>query len=145
MSFQWLTMRISEERDRREREAMIIARLPRAIDQLFKALELCVTNYTEVFGQEAAGIQLDGAKIRVAVMDHADGEWQPRCKVEVGAIPSLPGFHIERPGIDALIIEVGLLPGDKMFFRDREVDQFLTMDELTRRILDRAFFPKLRE
>jgi hypothetical protein len=41
------------------------------------------------------------------------------------------------------MIEVGLLPGDKLFFRDH--DEFLTMEELTRRILDRAFFPKLGE
>jgi hypothetical protein len=41
------------------------------------------------------------------------------------------------------MIEVGLLPGDKLFYRDQ--DQFVTMEELTRRILDRALFPKLGE
>ena len=55
---------------------------------------------------------------------------------------SLPGFRIERGG-EPLMIEVGLLPGDKLFYRDK--DEFLTMEELTRRILDRAFFPKLGE
>jgi len=39
------------------------------------------------------------------------------------------------------MIEVGLLPGDKLFYRDQ--DEFITGEELTRRILDRALFPKL--
>jgi hypothetical protein len=40
-----------------------------------------------------------------------------------------------------LDIELGLLPGDKMYYKDG--DKFLTMEELTRRILDRSLFPKL--
>jgi hypothetical protein len=63
-------------------------------------------------------------------------------KVEVSIIPSLPGFRIERGG-EPLMIEVGLLPGDKLFCRDQ--DQFITMEEPTRRIPDRALFPKLGE
>jgi hypothetical protein len=37
-----------------------------------------------------------------------------------------------------------MLPGDKLFFRDREKDQYVSMEEVTHRALDRAFFPKLR-
>ena len=36
MSFQWLQMRITEEKDRRAREAQILERLPRALDELHK-------------------------------------------------------------------------------------------------------------
>jgi hypothetical protein len=42
-----------------------------------------------------------------------------------------------------LEIVVGLLPGDMLFYRDG--DKYLTMEELTRRILDQALFPKLAE
>ena len=63
----------------------------------------------------------------------------PGAKIEMSIIASLPGFRIERGG-EPLMIEVGLLPGDKLFYRDQ--DQFLTMEELTRRILDRALFPQ---
>jgi hypothetical protein len=78
------------------------------------------------------------------VREEKDGQWQPRGKVEITAIPTLPGFQIER-GSGPLVIEVGMLPGDRIFYRDQELDQYLTMEELTRRILDRALFPKLRE
>jgi hypothetical protein len=40
---------------------------------------------------------------------------------------------------------VGVLPSDKLYYRDCEQDKYLTMEELTRRILDRVLFPKLRE
>jgi hypothetical protein len=58
----------------------------------------------------------------------------------VSALAKPPSLHIDRSG-DVLDIEVGLLPGDKVFYKDGE--EFLTMEELTRRILDRALFPKL--
>jgi hypothetical protein len=32
-----------------------------------------------------------------------------------------------------------------VFFRDRVLDKYLNMEDLTRRILDRALFPKLGE
>jgi hypothetical protein len=62
--------------------------------------------------------------------------------VDVTVAPALPGFRIERGG-EPLEIVVGILPGDKLFYRDG--DQYLTMEELTRRILDKALFPKLGE
>ena len=61
-------------------------------------------------------------------------------------VPTLPGIQIDNGnGGDPLLIEIGLLPGDKLFFRDRAQDQYVTMEDLTRRILDREFFPKLGE
>ena len=85
---------------------------------------------------------MQASKIRLTVREEQEGKWQQRAKVEMSIVASLPGFRIDRGG-DPLMIEVGLLPGDKLFFRDQ--DQFVTMEELTRRILDRALFPKLGE
>ena len=85
---------------------------------------------------------MQGSKIRITIRDEQDGKWQQRTKIEMSIVSSLPGFRIDRGG-EPLMIEVGLLPGDKMFYRDK--DEFLTMEEMTRRILDRAFFPKLGE
>ena len=36
-----------------------------------------------------------------------------------------------------------MLPGDRVFYKYGE--QFLTMEQLTKLILDRVFFPKLAE
>jgi hypothetical protein len=142
MSFQWFQLRVQEEQERREREAQILARLPRALEEAHRHLAGCVEAYADAFGPESADIHLQASKIRITVREEQEGKWQQRAKVEVSMIPSLPGFRIERGG-EPLMIEVGLLPGDKLFFRDQ--DEFLTMEELTRRILDRAFFPKLGE
>jgi hypothetical protein len=142
MSFQWLQMRVQEEQERREREAQILARLPRALEETYRHLTECVEAYAEAFGPESADIHLQASKIRITIRDEQEGKWQQRAKVEITVTPSLPGFRIERGG-EPLMIEVGLLPGDKLFYRDQ--DQFITMEELTRRILDRAFFPKLGE
>ena len=142
MGFQWLGMRIQEEQERRQREAQILARLPRALEEAHRHLAGCIEAYMEAFGPESADIHLQASKIRITVRDEQDGKWQQRAKIEVSIIASLPGFRIERGG-EPLMIEVGLLPGDKLFYRDQ--DEFLTMEELTRRTLDRAFFPKLGE
>ena len=144
MSFQWLQMRITEEKDRRAREAQILERLPRALEELHKYVSDCVENYIQAFGMQAADTTLLANKIRVVVREEHDGKWQPRGKVEISMVTALPGFQIEREG-GPLVIEVGMLPGDRMFYRDQELDQYLTMEELTRRILDRTLFPKLRE
>ncbi len=145
MSFQWLTMRITEERERREREAQIHERLPRALDELHRALAECVESYTNAFGAEAAELQLEGSRFRVLVRDELEGQWQQGAQVEIDVVTNLPGFQINREGGEPLLIEVGMLPGDKLFYRDREQDQYVSMDELTHRALDRALFPKLRE
>ena len=142
MSFQWLQMRISEEKDRRQREAQILERLPRVLDEVHRSLKLCVENYLEAFGPEAIEIYLQGQKLRITVREEQDAKWVNTAKVEIATLPKLPGLHIDRSG-DRLDITIGLLPGDKIFYKDGE--QFLTMEELTRRILDRAMFPKLGE
>jgi len=142
MSFQWLQMRVQEEQERREREAQILARLPRALEETYRHLAACVEAYAGAFGPESADIHLQASKVRITIREEQDGKWQQRAKVEMSVVTSLPGFRIDRGG-EPLMIEVGLLPGDKLFYRDQ--DQFVTMEELTRRILDRALFPKLGE
>lgn len=142
MSFQWLQMRITEEQDRRQREARILACLPRVLDEVHRALLVCVDEYLAAFGPEAVEINCQNQKIRVTVREEQDAKWEKAAKVEVSVAPKLPGLHIDRNG-SALDIEVGLLPGEKIFYKDAE--EFLTMEELTRRILDRSLFPKLGE
>jgi len=144
MGFQWLQMRIQEERERREREAHILESLPRTLDEVHQAVVECVKTYTEAFGAESANVALLPSKIRVTLLDQRDGRWQTSSKVEVGIVTSVPGLQIDRGDL-SMVIEVGLLPGEKVYYRDREQDKYLTMEELTRRILDRAFFPRLQE
>jgi hypothetical protein len=143
MTFEWLQLRILEEKDRRQREAEILERLPRTLQDLHSALVDCVADFTAVFGPEAADIVLLQAKIVVTVREKHDAGWQESSKVEVSLIPSIPGYQIDRGEI-SMVIEVGLLPGESVFYRDREQDKYLTMEELTRRIVDRSFFPKLQ-
>jgi hypothetical protein len=143
MSFEWLQLRIQEEKDRRQREAEILVRLPRTLQELHGALTDCIKSYTAVFGAEAADIVLLPAKIVVTVREQRGAGWHETSKVEVSLIPSIPGYRIEH-GEVSLVLEVGLLPGESVFYRDREQDKYLTMEELTRRIVDRAFFPKLQ-
>ena len=140
MSFQWLQMRITEEQDRRHREAQILERLPRVLDEVHRALVVCVDAYVAAFGAEAVEISYQSQKIRVTVREEQDAKWEKVGKVEVTTFPKLPGLHIDRNG-SALDIEVGVLPGDKIFYKDAE--EFLTTEELTRRILDLLLFPKL--
>lgn len=144
MSFQWLQMRIQEERDRREREALILENLPRTLEEVHRDLLGCVENYTSAFGPESADVVLLPTKIKVTVRDRRDGRWQTASNVEIGIVPAIPGLQIDR-GEVSTVVEVGLLPGNKIFYRDREQDKYLNAEELTRRILDRAFFPKLPE
>jgi len=143
MSFEWLTMRIQEEKDRRQREAEILERLPLTLEELHGHLADCIRTYTLVFGAEAAESVSMPAKIEVTVRELRDGKWQPSSKVQVSMVPAIPGYQIDH-GEVSTIVEVGLLPGGKVFYRDREQDKYLTIEELTRRILDRAFFPKLQ-
>ena len=144
MSFQWLQMRVQEEKERRQREALILERLPRALEEVHRHLVACVEDYTNAFGPEAADIHMLASRIKITVREQMEGKWQQCSKIEVSIVPTVPGFQIDRGEI-SLVMEVGMLPGDKLFYRDREQDQYLTMEELTRRILDRAFFPKLQE
>jgi len=142
MSFQWLNMRITEESERREREANTLEKMPQALEEIRGALQACVDAYTGIFGPETADLDLTGQRIRVTMREQQDGRWQQRAKVDVTVVPALPGFRIERGG-DPLDIIVGILPGEKLYYRDG--DEYITMEELTRRILDKALFPKLGE
>jgi hypothetical protein len=144
MGFQWLEMRIGEESDRRTKEAIILDRLPQLLKELHDALAGCIASYTGSFGTESAEITLQPSRIHIAVREEQDGKWRQTAKVDITTVPSIPGFQIER-GTEPLIVEIGILPGDKAFYRDRQLDKYLGMDELTRRILDRALFPRLSE
>lgn len=139
-------MRISEESDRRKREAKIMQRLPLALEEVRAALALCIEDYQNAFGSDAAEIYTGSGKVRITVRSEQEGKWQQSSRVEIATVPAIPGFQIDRgTGGEPLLIEVGILPGEKLYFRDRVQDQYVTMEELTRRILDRAFFPNLSE
>jgi hypothetical protein len=144
MAFQWLQMRIQEERERRELQARQLERLPDAVQEIHDLLAECVKSYTENFGANSADIVMFPNRIKVTVREMRDGTWQNLSKVEVVCVPEMPGFRIER-GEVSMAVEFGLLPNDKFYYRDQEHDKFLTMEEFTRRILDRVFFPALRE
>ena len=133
-------MRISEEQDRRRREAETRERLPRSLEDVYRALAGCIECYRRAFGEESAEILARGSRIEIAVRGD-EGAGSERARLTVILVPELPGFRIEGHG-EPMLIEVGLLPGDKVYYRAGE--QFLTMEELTRRILDRVMFPKLK-
>jgi hypothetical protein len=144
MPFQWLQMRIQEERERRVLQAKHLERLPAALREIHDYLTECIQAYTENFGVDSASVVLLPDRVQVTVREQRDGKWQRLSKVEVISVPELPGFRIER-GEFSLSVEFGLLPSDKLFYMDREQDKYLTMEEFTKRILDRALFPALPE
>ena len=117
MAFQWLQMRITEETERREREAQILDRLPRALDELQTGLAACIDAYTAAFGSGSATLTRLDLTLRIAAQNAG--------AVEIEAKVDMPGFEIRGPAVN-LAIEVGLLPGDRLFYRDRERDQYLT-------------------
>jgi hypothetical protein len=133
MSFQWLQMRITEEKDRAERENNILNRLPSALDAVGAALAGCVDTYNQAFGDGRATFETVEGAIHITA-----GE---AC-VKIGLDSKLPGFQVDQ-GAERLAIEVGILPGGNLFFR--EADKYITLEEATRRILDRALFPKLKD
>jgi hypothetical protein len=144
MPFQWLQMRIQEEHERRELQARQLERLPAAVQEIHDLLAECVKSYTEHFGANSADIVMFPNRIKVTVRELKDGKWQSLSKVEIICVPEMPGFRIER-GEVTMAVEFGLLPNDKYYYRDQEQDKFLTMEEFTRRILDRVLFPALRD
>jgi hypothetical protein len=127
-------MRIGEERDRREREAQILGMLPGAIDDLRTQLSACVDAFNSAFGAGAGRIEQTPRGLSVT------GDGAP---VEIVIDTELPGFQVHREE-SSLAVKVGVLPGDRLYYFDVAADQYLTMEELTRRILDRVLFPKLR-
>ncbi len=135
MSFQWLQLRLTEEKERREREARVLDRLPGAIIELRESLGACVEEYDGMFGAGSATLTHEGLRVTVACDGH---------HVDVIADSKIPGFHIQREG-STLDIQVGILPGDRLFYLDLTADQYLSMEEVTRKILDRVLFPKLQE
>jgi len=135
MSFEWLHQRIQEEKDRRHREKMTLERLPQALEDLHGVLREGVEAYREAFGDETVEMVLLPSRIRIRSGSTA---------VEVTLAGDIPGFRIER-GDQNHPIEVGLLPSNKLFYRDLERDVYLSLDDLTRKIMDRVLFPKLPE
>jgi hypothetical protein len=144
MSFQWLHLRIQEERDRQQREALTLERLPQALEELHVILEQGLSAYTEAFGTDSVEMVLILSRIKITTREQRDGCWNASGKVEIGIAPEIPGFRIER-GEYSSAVEVGLLPSNKLYYRDREQDVYLTMEDLTKQILDRLLFPKLKD
>ena len=143
MSYQWLHMRITEESERRQREANMLEKLPQALAEVHDAMKICVDQYTQTFGPQTAELQVTEQCMRLIVREEQSGRWEQRAQVDVTAVAALPGFRIECEGGEPLEILVGVLPGDTLFYRDAQ--EYLTMEELTRRIMDKALFPKLGE
>ena len=136
MAFQWLTLRIGEEQDRRAREQQILSRLPAAIDELRRELSSCVEEFNGTFSNDNARVQKNATNITVLCGNNS---------VDVVADTELPGIHVLREGASPMAVRIGVLPGNRLFYFDVAADQYLTMEELTRRILDRVLFPKLRD
>ncbi len=141
MTPQWLEMRIQEEQDRRRREAKTQELLPQALEELHQQLAACVERYKEAFGPESADISNLVSKLRVTTREEQGGKWQPRAKVDISLVSLPPAFKIEQGEAAPLLIDLGLLPGDKLSYRLN--DQYLTAEDLSRHILDRVLFPKL--
>jgi hypothetical protein len=135
MSFQWLHMRIQEEKDRRKREAISYERLPLALEELHEVLKQGIAAYMDAFGSDVVEMSLLASGIRIVT---------PSVQVDVAVEQEIPGFRIVR-GDQSLAVEVGLLPSNNLYYRDLERDVYLTLEDLTRRILDRVLFPKLPE
>jgi len=144
MSFQWLHLRIQEEKDRRQREALTLERLPLALEELHGILKEGVGAYSEAFGSDAVEIVLLPSRIRITARNPEETRSQHPAKVEVTIDGGIPGFRIER-GDDIVDVEVGILASNSLFYRDRQRDVYLNMEDLTRRVLDPVLFPKLGE
>jgi len=144
MSFQWLQLRIQEEKDRRQREMLTLERLPVALEELHGILKDGVRAYTEAFGEGTVEIVLLPSRIKITTRDPEDVRSQPIAKVEVTIAGELPGFRIERDE-NSVDVEVGILGSNNLFYRDRQRDVYLNMEDLTRRVLDPVLFPKLGE
>jgi hypothetical protein len=142
MAFQWLQMRITEEQERRQREQRALDRLPSALKELHETLSDCVAAYNDAFSPDGAEARLLGSRISVTVRSAAQSQSDETAHVEISAVPALPGFRIERSR-ETLDVEVGILAGDKLFYKAGE--EYIGMEDLTRRILDRVLFPRLGE
>jgi hypothetical protein len=137
-------MRIQEERERRDAQARNARRMPAALRELYDMLADCVGSYTSTFGRDAADVEFVRDRIRINVREQRDGKWQQLSRVEITGVPELPGFHVQRDN-SAFDIEIGILPSDGLTYRDREMDCYLTVEDMTRKIMDRVLFPGLPE
>lgn len=140
MNLEWIQMRITEERDRLEREESIRRRLPTALEELHDSLAECLETFTQAFGPRSATMHFISGRMRIEVREEVDGRWATQSEIIITIDLKLPGFRIDRAG-EPYLVEVGVLAGDKIFYRDG--DDYITIEELTRRILDRALFPRL--
>ncbi|MGA2039046.1 MAG: hypothetical protein ABSH42_07205 [Bryobacteraceae bacterium] len=140
MNLQWLQMRIGEEQERRQREDNIRKRMPSALEELYGSLTECLESYKQAFGARAAVMHFVSGRMRIEIREEVESRWVTRAEIVIANDLTIPGFRIER-GAEPYLIEVGVLAGDKLFYRDG--DDYITLEELTRRILDRSLFPKL--
>src|SRR6476661_3763511 len=108
VSFQWLQLRITEEKERRDREAQILARLPGAVDELRDSLAICVQDYTAAFAGDPVVLTREDLRLTIA----AEGN-----RVDVIGDPQLPGLQVQREG-STTSIQIGILPGDRLFYLD---------------------------
>jgi len=143
MSPQWLELRIQEEQDRRRKEAKTQELLPRAMEELHQQLSACVARYKQAFGEESADISNLVSKLRITIRDEQGGKWQQRDKIDVSLVSLPPAFKVQLGDAEPVLIELGLLPGDRFTYRLN--DKYLTVEDLSRSVLDRALFPKLTE
>jgi hypothetical protein len=103
-----------------------------------------VESYKEAFGSGTVEIVLLPSKIKITAREGKNDYAQPLAKVEVVLAAEIPGFRVDRDD-KAVDVEVGILSSNNLFYRDRERDVYLNMEDLTRRILDPVLFPKLRD
>jgi hypothetical protein len=144
MSFEWLQIRITEELERRQREQQTLERLPRALQEVHTGLAQCIETYRRTFGPSSAEIRREADRISISVSDQRDLNARRRTTIEISLVPELPGFRVELAE-GPWLVEMGMLEGEKLFYKDQERNQYLSLADLTRRILDRALCPKLKE
>ncbi len=140
MAYQWLAVRIGEEKDRRHREDFVRQRLPLAFEEVHKALAECAAAFAGAFGPQAIQVRKDAATIGLTICEEWEGQWSKRADIEINLDAALPGFRVSRGG-ESFSVVVGMLPGDKLFYK--RDDQYLAIEDVTRTVLDRVLFPKL--
>ena len=135
MSFQWLEMRIGEERDRRAREKQILDRLPGAMDELEESVKACLDGYTAAFPGDPAAPGRDGLRLGVT---GTGGAWRSRLR------RSFPDSRSRRRARRSRFRSASCR-ATNCFISTWPEDRYLSMEELTKRILDRVLFPKLKD
>src|SRR5580704_12416894 len=93
--FNWLQLRIEEEKDRRQRESMILDRLPLAVDELSQSLSACIETYNAAFGAGAAELDSQPRRMRILVRDAGGEMSHEQARIEITSVPTMPGFQID--------------------------------------------------